>query len=105
VIGAEHEYQYQNRNTRRIPMTCPVNLRIPETHETFQGFTLRLSVEDIAFETDYVPRQGQMLEITVTPPSAGVFPPLKALIQVFGCVAGSQKGRYEVAGRIKKILQ
>lgn len=86
-------------------MTCPVKLHVPETRETFHGFTLKLSVEDISFETDYVPRQGQLLEITVTPPAGGPFPPLKALIQVFGCVTGSEKGRYEVAGRIKKILQ
>jgi len=102
VIGAE----YQNRNTRRIPIVCPVKVRVPETHQTFEGITRKLSVDDIAFEAEYVPRYGQLLEITVTPPPGNTtFPPLKALIQVFSCVEGEEKGWYQIAGQIKKVLQ
>lgn len=101
MIGAE----YQNRNTRRIPIVCPLKLRVPDTHQTFEGITRRLSVDDITFDSEYVPRYGQLLEVTVTPPPGSAFPPLKALIQVFSCVAGEEKGWYEIAGQIKKVLQ
>lgn len=96
---------YENRNTRRIPISCKVKLKIPETRETYYGVTKRLSIEDISFESEYVPRFGQLLEITVAPPAGSNTQPLCALIQVYSCTQVEEGQIYEIGGAIRKVVQ
>ncbi|MHB9119603.1 MAG: hypothetical protein ACYC2R_15230 [Burkholderiales bacterium] len=97
---------YENRNIRRIPIICELTLKVPETQETFHGTTKNLSVDDISFESDYVPRHGQLLEVTVAPPDGSTTQPLCAVVQVYKCTqVENETKRYEVGGAIRKILQ
>ncbi len=99
------EREIENRNVRRIPISCAVSLKVPETRETFTGVTKNLSVDDICFESPYVPRYGQMLEITVAPPTGSNTRPLTAMVQVYRCVQVEKGQVYEVGGTIRKVLQ
>jgi hypothetical protein len=94
----------KRRNTRRIPLNSKVRIKVPETNETHYGVCRDLSVDGISFETDYVPRFGQILEILVMPPQpSGLTPPLHAIIEVRHCARANAGEHYEIGAAIVKI--
>jgi hypothetical protein len=91
------------RKSRRIPISCKVEIKAQDGWEIHYGMTNDLSVDGISFITDYVPRFGQLLEVHVVPPQGSPVKPLRALIQVKRCaqvVAGKQ---YQIGAAILKI--
>ncbi len=103
-MSAQDHGRDKRRNVRRIPLDCKIRIRVPETNETYYGICRDLSVDGISFETDYVPRFGQVLEVHIMPPQPpGPTPPLNAVIEVRHCTRADSGERYEIGATIVKI--
>jgi hypothetical protein len=85
-------------------MECKVKVKNPETLEIYYGTSLDLSVTGISFESEYVPRYGEILEVHVMPPQVPAVP-LSAKIQVRWCTQVVAGNRYEIGGAFRQILQ
>ena len=94
------------RVSLRIPLNCKTKIKVLGTRESYYGICRDLSVDGILIESEYVPRYGQVLEISVLPPQQGPVVPLNAVIQVRRCtevVGGSGKDKYESEAAKREI--
>lgn len=94
---------YERRTSLRVPMNCRARIKVLGSRETYYGICRDLSVDGILIESEYVPRAGQVLEVTVLPPQQGPIVPLHAVIQVRRCIEVVSGKLYEIGAKIKEI--
>lgn len=92
----------ERRRARRTAARSALALKVLETGETFWGVCRDLSAGGIAFETEYVPRFGQRLEIRLAPAPAAPF--LSALVEVRRCVPCADGRGYRIGAALAEAL-
>lgn len=103
INGGRGSPKGELRKSRRIPVKCRVEIKAQDGWEIHYGESRDLSVDGISFVTDYVPRYGQLLEVSVIPPQGSPVKPLRALIQVKRCAQVVAGKEYEIGASILKI--
>jgi hypothetical protein len=103
IAGGRGTPKGELRKSRRIPISCRVEIKAQDGWEIHYGVTSDLSVDGLSFITDYVPRFGQLLEVHVVPPQGSTIKPLRALIQVKRCAQVVAGKEYEIGSSILKI--
>jgi hypothetical protein len=93
----------EKRSARRVPVNSKIKIITSLRGETYYGTAKDISVASIAFETDYVPRHGEELELTVLPADA-MIKPLRALVHVASCTEVEPGRRYDVVAFIRRIF-
>lgn len=91
------------RSARRIPVQCPVKIRVQETGEVAYGMSKDLSVEGIGFVSSYVPRYGELVEVHLLPPQGSGIRPLRAVLRVQRCNPVTPGKEYEVGAVILQV--
>ena len=94
---------YERRTSLRVPLDCKARIKVLGSRETYYGICRDLSVDGLLIESEYVPRAGQMLEVTVLPPQRGPIVPLHAVVQVRRCIELVSGQLYEIGAKIKEI--
>ena len=94
------------RNSRRVPIECPTRIRTMDIGPSYYGTCIDLSVNGLTIHTNFVPRPGEELEVTVLPPRAGeiMTPPMMARVRVKRCHELEQGEVYEIGLEIVTIL-
>ena len=95
---------YSNRRLdRRIPLGVPARIRLEDESEV-DADCVDLSVRGLTLQSDFVPAQGEHLEVFVDPPAGRVeAPPLHVMLEVKRCIE-LDDGRYEFGGEIVEVL-
>jgi hypothetical protein len=89
----------------RVPVDCEVRFTVKGETDQHQGVCKDLSVDGLAFETDYQAETGQELEINLVPPEGTAVPTLRAFVEVVRVTPAGSGSGCRVAGAIKEILQ
>jgi hypothetical protein len=88
----------ERRREKRTVARRALALKILETGDIHWGVCRDVSTGGIAFETEYVPRFGQLLEIRLAPA-------LCALVQVRRCTPCATSGGYQVGAAIAETVR
>ncbi len=95
---ARRERRREGRTSARRALA----VKVLETGDIHWGICRDLSAGGIAFETEYVPRFGQLLEIRLVPARTGPALPLCALVRVRRCVPCA--AGYRIGAAIAEML-
>ncbi|WP_179958229.1 PilZ domain-containing protein [Chitinimonas arctica] len=95
------------RINRRIPLACPARIRTLDLGPSYYGTCIDLSVGGLTVHSDFVPRPGEILEVTVMPPRTNGLPsqPMTARVKVRRCHELEAGLRYEIGLEIVQILE
>lgn len=94
------------RTARRIPIACPATLSTLDLGPSYEGTCVDLSVGGLTIHSNFVPRPGEELEVTVLPPTTGNLTPKPMVVRarVRRCHEIDAGLFYEIGLEIIKVL-
>lgn len=100
----DHVSPRDRRLDRRIPLGCSAHIRLNEGKEV-TAECIELSVSGMTLHSNYVPAQGEVVEVVIASPSNGKMgrPPLVTHLRVTRCHALAS-GQYEIGGSTVRIV-
>lgn len=97
------EYFSNRRLDRRIPLGLPARIRLEDDSE-IAASCLELSVRGLTLQSDFVPAQGEVLEVFVDSPGGrSAAAPLHVRLEVKRSL-NLGEGLYEFGGEIVEVL-
>ena len=99
----DHQTPRDRRLDRRIPVNCGAFIMTREG-EQVEAECTELSVSGMTLRADYVPAEGEVIEVALAAPNETLErPPLMTRLRVTRCHA-SPKGAYEIGGAIVRVV-
>jgi len=91
------------RLDRRIPLGCSAHIR-PDKGEEVSAECIELSVSGMTLHANYVPVEGEVVEVVISSPNGNVErPPLVTRLRVTRCHA-IDGGKYEIGGSTVSVV-
>ncbi|MCL2644040.1 MAG: PilZ domain-containing protein [Betaproteobacteria bacterium] len=98
-----HASPRDRRLDRRIPLGCSAHIRLNQGEE-FSAECVELSVSGMTLHANYVPAEGEIVEVVISSPNGKVErPPLVTHLRVTRCHA-LDSGQYEIGGSTVRIV-
>lgn len=101
-LGRRMEHFSNRRLDRRIPLGVPARIRLEDGSE-IEARCLDLSIRGLTLESEFVPAQGEILEVFVDAPGAIDAAPLHVRLEVKRSLDLGDS-RYEFGGEIVEVL-
>jgi hypothetical protein len=99
----DHVSPRDRRLDRRIPLGCSAHIRSPDGDEIVAE-CIELSVSGMTLHANYVPAEGEVIDIAVDSPNDKMErPPLITRLRVTRCHA-LPDGRYEIGGSTVRVV-
>ncbi|MCL2874853.1 MAG: PilZ domain-containing protein [Betaproteobacteria bacterium] len=94
----DHASPRDRRLDRRIPLGCSAHIRLPNKGEEVSAQCIELSVSGMTLHANYVPTEGEVVEVVIASPSGKMKrPPLVTQLRVIRCHP-LDGGKYEIGG-------
>ncbi|MDR2881667.1 MAG: PilZ domain-containing protein [Azoarcus sp.] len=98
----DHASPRDRRLDRRIPLGCSAHIRLNEGEEV-SAECIELSVSGMTLRSQYVPAEGEVVEVVIASHDNMGRPPLVTHLRVTRCHALSG-GQYEIGGSTVRIV-
>lgn len=93
----------ERRLDRRIPVNCAAFIQARDGNK-YEAECIELSVAGMTLRADYVPGEGEVVDVAISSPNDQVErPPLMTRLRVTRCHPVSD-GRYEIGGAIVRVV-